>query len=440
MVKIQTKFILFIIVIHCVTIGLSFLIFKENKLLFIGSEVFILLSLFISWSLYNDLIQPLQLLMTGIDAIRDKDFNVKFVKTGKYEMDALIAVYNTMIDQLRTERTVQQEQHFFLEKLIQNSPIGIIILDFDDKITAVNPRALAFLNKLDTDLIGHPIHLLDNPFCKTIVSLKQNSFATLNTEGVKKFKIQKTTFIDRGFVRSFVMIEDLTWEVLSAEKQVYAKVIRMMAHEVNNSIGAVNSILDTTIELNEASENTNRALQIAFERNAHLSQFMRNFADLIRLPEPRKETIDLQHLVTRVTQLMEFKAKEKNITFLFEPNSMTFNISADVEQMEQVLINIIKNAMEAISDRGSITFKMSANPHLLVIEDTGKGIAPNIEKHLFSPFFTTKAYGQGVGLTLIRDILTNHGFDFSLKTEHLLASGIDKNTEKSKTVFKIFFK
>ena len=78
-----------------------------------------------------------------------------------------------MIDQLRTERTLQQEQHFFLEKLIHTSPIGIIILDFDENIAAINPKALAFLNRKQADLIGQPIHQLDNSFCKTIAILKK---------------------------------------------------------------------------------------------------------------------------------------------------------------------------------------------------------------------------------------------------------------------------
>lgn len=432
MVKIQAKFILFIVVIHSVTIALSFLIFKENKLLFIGSEVFIIISLFICWSLYSDLIQPLQLLMTGIDALHDKDFNVKFVKTGKYEMDELITIYNTMIDQLRTERTLQQEQHFFLEKLIHTSPIGIIILDFDEKITAINPKALAFLNKKEADLIGQSIHQLDNSFCKTIAILKKNDFTTLNTEGVKKFKIQKTEFIDRGFTRSFVMIEELTMEIFEAEKYAYGKVIRMMAHEVNNSIGAVNSILDTSFQMEHDADVAN-ALKIAMGRNDHLNHFMRNFADIIRLPEPHKETLDLTVLIKNVMTLMEYKAKEKGISFEFAENDKnteggTFSIKADIGQLEQVLINIVKNAIEAIDNQGVITFELSENPQQLWIHDTGKGIPKAIEHSLFSPFFTNKNGGQGIGLTLTREILTKHGFRFSLH-----------NREGGGATFKIIF-
>ena len=95
--RLGTKFIVFIAIIHLVALGLSFAIFFTKPLLFILSEAFILLSLFFAWQVYQDLIQPLKLLMTGVEAIHDRDFNVKFLKTGKYEMDQLIEVYNQMI-------------------------------------------------------------------------------------------------------------------------------------------------------------------------------------------------------------------------------------------------------------------------------------------------------------------------------------------------------
>ncbi|HSU52334.1 MAG TPA: HAMP domain-containing protein, partial [Segetibacter sp.] len=128
--KLRTKYLLFVVILHLITLVLSFFIFKDNKLLFIASEVFILLSALIAFQLYKQLIQPLKTLMTGVEAIKDRDFTTKFVTTGKHEMDELISVYNQMIDVLRTERIKQEQQHFFLEKLIQTSPTGIIILDY----------------------------------------------------------------------------------------------------------------------------------------------------------------------------------------------------------------------------------------------------------------------------------------------------------------------
>lgn len=412
--KLSTKFILFIIVIHAVTIALSFYIFRENKLLFIASEFFIMVSLIICWSLYDELIAPLKLMMTGIDALHDKDFTIKFVETGRYEMDQLIGVYNTMIDQLRTERTVQQEQHFFLEKLIETSPTGIIILDFDNKIYDLNLKAIEILGIKKQDCLGKLPEVIQNHILKNLSQLDNGQSVTVNTEGVKKFKIQKAHFIDRGFQRSFIMLEELTAEILEAEKKAYGKVIRMMAHEVNNSLGAVNSILDTTYQL-EKDADVAQALKIAIERNQHLNVFMRNFADIIRLPEPRKETFDVNQLLEKVASLMSFSARQKNITFRLDFSPSTFKILADENQMEQVFINIIKNAIEAIEhSTGIITFRTDTSKRVIDITDNGKGISSEAQPLLFSPFFTTKATGQGVGLTLIRDILSQHQFAFSL--------------------------
>jgi nitrogen fixation/metabolism regulation signal transduction histidine kinase len=383
---------------------LSYFIFKNNKILFIASEMLILISLFISWQLYKDLIKPLQILMHGVDAIRDKDFNVKFVKTGKYEMDQLITVYNHMIDELRQERTRQKEQHLFLSKLIQTSPTGILILDHDGKIEELNPKALQLLNISENQL---PAKLFDDipmPVMKEINQLKSGESKTITLNGVNIYKLQKSHFIDRGFPRYFVMIEELTAEILAAEKKAYGKVIRMMAHEVNNTIGPVNSILQSALSSGnlwqEGHASLQHALQVAIDRNQNLNLFMRNFADVARLPAPNKKKIDIHNLVYDVTKLMELRAGEKNIEFKYELDDRPLFINADKQQMEQVVINIIKNAIEAIDVEGIITLSSSPSPPQLVIIDTGSGISEKNGDLLFSPFFSTKKDGQGVGLTL----------------------------------------
>jgi len=419
--KLRTKFLLFVIILHAVALVLSFLIFKDNKIFFIASEVLILFSVYISWRLYNELIQPLNMLMRGTDAIKDRDFNVKFVKTGKYEMDELINVYNYMIDELRKERTKQEEQHFFLEKLIQTSPTGIIILDFEDHVQQINPKTLELLNLDEMDVKGKSLHEINHPVAQQIIRLKSGESKTITLSGSATYKIQKSHFIDRGFPRHFIMIEELTAEILAAEKKAYGKVIRMMAHEVNNTIGPVNSILESALKANELwKEKKNyslqTALQVAVNRNHNLNLFMRNFADVVRLPEPNKKTIDLTQLIRSVAKLMELKAGEKQIQFDYKLADVPFFISADAQQMEQVLINVVKNAIESIEEKGTITFEANLQKRSLTITDTGKEISAHIAENLFSPFFSTKKDGQGIGLTLVREILLNHGFEFSLKT------------------------
>jgi signal transduction histidine kinase len=113
---------------------------------------------------------------------------------------------------------------------------------------------------------------------------------------------------------------------------------------------------------------------------------------------------------------MQLRAGEKKIKFQYEHHSIAIVINADMQQIEQALINIIKNSIEAIDEEGIITIITHPNQKQLIIRDTGKGISPEFEEHLFSPFYSTKKDGQGVGLIVIREILVNHGFGFSLKT------------------------
>jgi len=359
--------------------------------------------------------------MQGAEAIKDRDFNVKFLSTGKYEMDKLIGVYNQMMDELRAERTRQEQQHFFLEKLIFTSPTGIIILDYDDNVQEINPKALQVLGVKAEEVLKYPVDKLTHPLLRQIKHLRSGEAIVVKPDGVSTYKLQKSHFIDRGFSRHFVMIEDLTVEILAAEKNVYGKVIRLMAHEVNNTVGPVNSIMQSALKTNRLWENNDAkavkdALQVAIDRNQNLNLFMRNFADLVKLPAPNRRPLDLHRLVISVNTLMQSKAGERHIEIDMQLADSPFIIQADEQQMEQAVINIVKNAIEAIGRDGSISMQTSLKNKTLVVSDTGPGIDPADAANLFSPFFSTKKDGQGIGLTFVREILVNHGFDFSLKT------------------------
>lgn len=406
--KLKTKYILFIAVLHLLCLVLSYFVFENHRIVFILSELVVICSLLIAISLYQQLIRPLTYLKQGINAIRDKDFNVKFLPTGKSEVDELVAVYNRMIDALRTERTKQEEQHFFLEKLIQTSPTGIIVLDYDGTVKQINPKAISMLSPNPEGLF------------KQIKAIAPDTAKIMRIGGLRTYKVQKSKFIDRGFERIFVMIEEVTAEIFEAEKGVYNKVIRMMAHEVNNTVGPVNSIINSTLSQTnlwqqEAHSMLKNALQVAAERNQNLNVFMRNFADLVKLPEANRKQTDLVALVRSTIALMQFSPGTKQISFELDLPTESHMLHIDAQQMEQALINIIKNAIEAIEKTGTITLSLDPNKHQLRITDNGKGISAQDTDQLFSPFFSTKKDGQGIGLTLVREILLNHGFDFSLQ-------------------------
>ena len=419
--KLRTKYILFVVTLHLLTLVLAWFIFIDNKIYFIVSEVFVLISAAVAIQLYRQLVLPVKMLMQGIEAIKDKDFNVKFLTTGKLEVDVLINVYNQMMDELRTERTRQEQQHFFLEKLIHTSPTGIIILDFDDRVQQANPKALQALGMTKKALVGELISELEHPLFAQIKALKSGETTVVKLDGVNSFKLQKSHFIDRGFSRHFIMMEDLTAEILAAEKKVYGKVIRMMAHEVNNTIGPVNSIMQSAMKTDQLWQGHDfdpikDALQVAMDRNQNLNLFMRNFADLVKLPPANKQPVVLQKLVASVVKLMSIRAEEKGVKLLLDLPETPITVMADEQQLEQAFINITKNAIEAVEGKGSVSFAFNLKEKKLTVTDTGKGISAEQQANLFTPFFSTKKDGQGIGLTLVREIMLNHGFEFSLKT------------------------
>jgi signal transduction histidine kinase len=156
------------------------------------------------------------------------------------------------------------------------------------------------------------------------------------------------------------------------------------------------------------------ALEISKERNNNLTQFMRNFADVVKTPLPSKKEINIKHLVTKTANLMVPMANEHNINITIDVPDENIYIEVDPTQIEQVIINSIKNSIEAIVADGEIDIKLTNNS--IIISDNGCGINDKIKSKLFTPFFSTKTKGQGVGLTLIREILTNHNMNFSLST------------------------
>ncbi len=419
--QVKTKYIIFVSSLLLVTETLLYIVFSGNKLLFIISEVFAVVAAAIAWQLYRQLIRPLKMLMQSAETIKDKDFNVTFLPTGNRDMDKLITVFNHMMNELRMERTKQEQQHFFLDKLIQTSPTGIVILDFDNNIQEINQTASRILGIYGGAFTATQLNETSRLMLDQISKLHSGQTTIVKLRGVNTYKVQKSHFVHRGVSRHFIMIEELTTEMMAAEKSVYEKVIRMMAHEVNNTIGPVNSIMQTVLMSgrlweNQQQENLKNALQIAIDRNQNLNLFMRNFAELVKLPPPNRQRVDLHQLVESVLSFMSIRAGEKGVAFIKQLPNEPFMVMADVQQMEHALINIIKNGIEAIEQPGHITVTSIPSERRLVIADSGKGISPEQAPNLFSPFFSTKKDGQGIGLTLVREIFLSHHFEFSLQT------------------------
>ena len=417
----KLRFTLFVVLLHVLLIVAAVYLLIEDKVYFFIAEGVIIISLGISVHLYRAFLKPLDLISAGVESIRDKDFATKFLPTGQRELDRLIDVYNRMIDQLRSERIRQREQHYFLERLMHAIPVGVLILDLDNLVSMVNPAGEVLLGVRSEDILGGALRQLPGPLGRHLGNLTPGETLVVAANGTQTFRCRMSQFLDRGFQRHFVLIEELTHEILASQKRAYENVIRMMSHEVNNTIGAVNSIMQTGRGFGEQLKHEDyvefdQALSVAINRNNGLNRFMSNLASVVRIPAPVFEEYDLHELLRSVQVLMSGECSRRNITWEWRLDDGPMMLSMDVHQMEQVLMNIVKNAVESIDHDGTITVSTKIDSkRLLTITDTGRGISDKDREHLFTPFYSTKRDGQGIGLTLIREILINHDCTFGLE-------------------------
>lgn len=419
--KLKTKVLLSAIVIHGIFVYLLTELYTVNRTAFLVGEALLFVSMIFSYWVYKSISQTFDTISSGIETLKDKDFSAKLNSIGHTEMDELIYVYNLMIDQLRHERLLQVEKSSFLEKLIEASPSGIIIFDFSGTIATANSAALEMFGLSKDKFLGKPLNGISGRLAEELIDLEVNDPKVVNLNGLKSYKCHKATFTDLGYSRTFIIIEELTREIYIKEKNAYEKVIKMMSHEVNNSIGAINSILNSCLNYKsqleqEDQEDYETALNVSISRNDGLSSLMSNFARVIRVPEPIRHEVELYSLLRSVVLLMEPEARKKKVDWLWETDSLPFEAFADYQQLEQVFINILKNAIEAVNLSGTIRIQIQASAKTISIANTGPGISNEVSQNLFTPFFSTTKNGQGIGLMLTREILYNHDFKFSLQS------------------------
>jgi two-component system, NtrC family, nitrogen regulation sensor histidine kinase NtrY len=190
-----------------------------------------------------------------------------------------------------------------------------------------------------------------------------------------------------------------------------------MSHEVNNSVGAVRSLLESVLRYAEQIGPDDRgdftnALTIAAARIESLNRFMSGFADVVRLPAPNPRAVELANVIDDIATLLRPELEQRRISLRIDV-ARNATIRVDQSQFEQVIINVIRNAMESIGEDGEIA--VSWREGVLSVADTGHGIDPAARDELFTPFFTTKREGRGLGLTIVSEILNNHHLPFTLE-------------------------
>ena len=403
-------------------IAMGFLFAKTDFKMFLFIEGITLLCIILFILFYNMLLKPFRTISSGMDLLKQQDFSSRLRPVGHGETDRLIDIFNKMMEQLKEERLHVREQNRFLDLLIQASPLGLIIMDFDDKITQINPAGLRLLN-LDSEetVYGKRLDESGIEIGKSLMALKSDEDIVLRTSGITIYRCIRSSFIDRGFSRPFILIEELTHEAFKIEKKSYENIIRMLAHEVNNSVAAVSSTLTVISDTLKEHENNELsdvlpAVEASSERCNHLSKFITNFAEVVKIPPPVLQNTDLNKLAYSVEALCKSECNRRNINLILALQDNAVIVKADSIQIEQALVNLVKNAYESIQADGEIRILVQQSPPQLIIEDNGMGISEDIKEKLFTPFFTTKPRGQGIGLMFVREVLLNHGCKFTFNT------------------------
>jgi Signal transduction histidine kinase involved in nitrogen fixation and metabolism regulation len=369
---------------------------------------------------YRKIVKPLHTIGNGMELLKEQDFSSRLSKVGQYEADRVVNVFNRMMEQLKNERLRLREQNSFLDLLINASPMGVIILNYDERITSLNPAAIKVLGIYsEEEVIDKRLSELDSPLTEELAALSLNDTRTVQLNDANIYRCTYSSFVDQGFQHPFILLESLTDEVMKAEKKAYEKVIRMIAHEVNNTTAGITSTLDTvemTLAEFENTEDIREVMRVCIDRCFSMSRFITNFADVVKIPEPRLCRMNLNELVASCKRFMETICQNRNISISLNLCEELDVVNVDPSLFEQVMVNIIKNAAESIETNGEIYIRTTINPVCLEIADTGKGISKEAATKLFSPFFSTKPTGQGIGLIFIREVLQKHGCTFSLRT------------------------
>lgn len=399
----RTKLLLWFIALHLLFAALAVVVLLDAQAWLFAVELFFAVSLIVSYRLVTALFVPLELIRTGAELMNERDFTSRFVPVGQPEMDRLIAIYNAMIDRLREERLAAEEQQQLLQKIVEASPSGIVICDFDGVVQQANPAAERLL--------------VEPAVAEALPSLARGESRLITLAGARRLKVWHGEFRDRGFPKTFYLLEEMTEELRLTEKTAYEKLIRMMSHEVNNSVGAVRSLLESVLRYAEQIGPDDRndftnALTIAAARIESLNRFMTGFADVVRLPPPNPRDVRLAGVIDDIATLLGPELEQRRIALRIEV-ALDAVVRVDQSQFEHVIINVIRNGIEAIGEEGAIT--ISWREGVLSIADTGRGIDPAARDELFTPFFTTKREGRGLGLTIVSEILTNHHLAFKLE-------------------------
>jgi two-component system nitrogen regulation sensor histidine kinase NtrY len=421
-VSLSRHFLAYLVLLHALFAVVAVLLMRSKPVALVAAEAVFAVSLLAGLALLRGLRRGLQPLEEASRLLAEGDFTTRFREVGQPEVDRLVGVYNRMADALREERTRNQEQQGLLARILAVAPAGVVILDFEGRVAFANPAAGRLLGRPAEALSGLRIEDVGTPLAAALATLPPGEAAVVPLAGARRVRGHRGSFLDRGFTRSFLLVEELTEELRQSEKAAYAKLVRLMSHEVGNTVGAGRSLLESCLaygrHLPEAErKDFEEALAVVISRLGQLQEFTHGFAEVVRLPPPRLGPCELGVVARAVATLLRPVAEARATRLDVETSADALPVAADRTQLEQALVNVGKNAIEAAGPGGHVAIRVARHSGrtVLEVEDSGPGLPADVSAQVFTPFFSTKEQGQGLGLTLVQEILRQHRCEFALE-------------------------
>ncbi|MGD8468290.1 MAG: ATP-binding protein [Desulfobacterales bacterium] len=426
---------------------LAFLLFKTE---FIAASIFLgLIGAYQIYSLIRYVTKTNRDLNRFLLSVRHSDFSQSYTNKLKGSgFDELNTAFSEVTKEFQQAK-IEKEEHFrFLQTIIDHVGIALIAFNPDGEVELINNAAKKLLkiprlgNIKDIESISSG--LADklssiSPGDKDLVKFKQG-------DNLLQLSIYATGFILRQQQLNLVAMQNIQSELEEKEMISWQNLIRVLTHEIMNSITPIASLASTAAGLlkddkeckvpeglNEVITDVGHAVKTIEKRSKGLITFIDNYRKLTRIPKPDFKIVQVKDLFERVESLMAEQFERHSIRFRMQVDPESLTITADPALIEQVLINLCKNSVEAISGVSRPKIKLKAgtdglgNPVVKVI-DNGKGIAEDVAERIFIPFFTTKPEGSGIGLSLSRQIIRMHKGTIGVTS-----------TPKEKTAFKLRF-
>jgi two-component system nitrogen regulation sensor histidine kinase NtrY len=367
-------------------------------------------------------VRPLQTMANLLSALREGDFSIRARGARRDEpLGDVMAEINTLGGVLQEQRLGAMEATALLRTVMEEIDVSIFAFDSGSTLRLVNRAGQQLLAQPAERILGRTATEIGLGECLEGDEARVLAGGTSFPGATGRWGMRRTTFREGGLPHQLVVIADLSQALRDEELKAWQRLVRVLGHELNNSLapiksiaGSLSALLKREKRMPDWETDMRGGLDIIAARADSLARFMQAYARLARLPPPSLAPCELAELVRRVVAL------EQRVTVEVR-GGPAIVISCDAAQIEQVLINLIKNAVEAVLEQRAagrdnagvrLAWKKSGRALELRIEDDGPGIAQT--GNLFVPFFTTKPEGSGIGLVLCRQIAENHGGTLAL--------------------------